>query len=192
MILEGVVTTLGPTGEVNIAPMGPRLPLPLPASGLVERFTLRPFRTARTYANLAAHPEGVLHVTDDVLLLARAAIGALPSLPPLRPARVVRGVVLVDACRSYEFRISGRDDSQDRAVLEAEVVHTEPGREWLGFNRARHAVLEAAILATRVGILPPAEIEAEFHRLAVLVQKTGGPVEHEAFALLQQHVQAAR
>src|SRR5262249_48354222 len=152
--------------------------------GLVERFTLRPFRTARTYANLLAHPEGVLHVTDDVLLLARAAIGALSPPPPLRPARVVRGLVLADACRSYEFRVTARDETQQRAALEAEVVHTERGREFLGFNRARHAVVEAAILATRVGILPLAEIEAELARLAVLVEKTGGPAEHEAFALL--------
>jgi hypothetical protein len=193
MILEGIVTTLGPSGQPNISPMGPRLPIPLPPSGILQRFTLRPFRTARTYANLLAHPEGVLHVTDDVLLLARSAIGTVSPSPALRPATVVRGWVLVDACRSYEFRITSRDDSAQRSVLEAEVVHTQRGsREFLGFNRARHAVLEAAILATRVALLPHAEIESEFRRLAVLVEKTGGPAEHEAFALLRRHVESAR
>jgi hypothetical protein len=192
MILEGVVTTLGPGGEPNVAPMGPRLPLPLPPSGVLERFTLRPFRSSRTYTNLLTHPEGVLHVTDDVLLLARTAIGLDDPPPPLRPARVVRGWVLVDACRSYEFRIVARDESAERAVLEATVVYTERGREFLGFNRARHAVVEAAILATRVALLAPAEIATEFARLAVLVEKTGGPAEHEAFALLRRHVEQAQ
>ena len=65
MILEGVVTTLSGTGELNIAPMGPVVD---PAQ---TEFLLRPFHTSQTYRNLKENPCGVLHVTDDVLLLAR-------------------------------------------------------------------------------------------------------------------------
>ena len=36
-------------------------------------------------------------------------------------------------------------------------------REFFGFNRAKHAVLEAAILATRVELLPADEILSELH-----------------------------
>src|SRR5437763_9461802 len=103
MILEGVVTTVAPDGAVNVAPMGPLVEPPSPGRDL-ERFVLRPFRTAQTYANLKAHGEGVLHVTDDVLLLARAAVGGLGSLPPLVPAGSVRGWVLRDASRYSELR----------------------------------------------------------------------------------------
>jgi hypothetical protein len=189
MILEGIVTTVAPDGRVNVAPMGPRVGL-TPAGDL-ERFVLRPFRTAQTYANLKAHGEGVLHVTDDVLLLARAALGLPDPLPPMRAAERVRGWVLSGACRYYEFRVTGCDDRAERAEFEAEVVHPGRLRDFFGFNRAKHAVVEAAILATRVGILPPNDIESEYRKLAVLVEKTGGPQEHEAFALLQQHVQKA-
>jgi hypothetical protein len=59
-----------------------------------------------------------------------------------------------------------------------------------GFNRAKHAVLEAAILATRTHLIPPAEIEKEFERLRVIVNKTAGPQETEAFALLEAHVRS--
>src|SRR4051794_8279835 len=97
MILEGIVTTLSPDGRVNVAPMGPHVD-----PGL-ERFVLRPFRTAQTYRNLKAHGEGVLHVTDDVLLLARGALG--PVEPPFFPATCVHGFVLRDTCRYYEFRV---------------------------------------------------------------------------------------
>src|SRR5271157_1553400 len=107
MILEGVVTTVSPTGPVNIAPMGPRL-LGDPCAELT-RFVLRPYRTAQTCANLLAHGEGVLHVTDDVMLLARAALGELDPPPALRPAERVRGWVLADACRWYEFRVTSCD-----------------------------------------------------------------------------------
>lgn len=186
MILEGLVSTVSPQGAVNLAPMGPRVE---PAGGTEWRqLVLRPFRTARTYANLKAHGEGVLHVTDDVLLLARAAVGALDELPPLAPAAKVRGWVWTGACRAYEFRVTACDDRGERAWFDAEVVHAVRLRDFFGLNRALHAVVEAAILATRTALLPPEEIEAEFHKLAVLVEKTGGPREHEAFALLQRHV----
>ena len=147
MILEGVVTTVSPAGQVNIAPMGPRL-LDDPY-GEVRRFVLRPFRTAQTCANLLTHGEGVLHVTDDVLLLAKAALGDLVPLPPLQAAVGVRGWVLADACRWYEFRVTGCDDRSERVQFEAEVVRTGRRRDFFGFNRAMFAVVEAAILAMR-------------------------------------------
>lgn len=186
MILEGLVTTLDRSGGVNVAPMGPHVD---PADVPLSRFELRSFPTSRTYANLLAHPEGVLHVTDDVLLLARAAVGQLEPLPELLPAHVVRGQLLRDACRAYEFRIVSRDDSQQRMRLQAEVVATHRFRDFFGFNRARHAVLEAAILATRTAFLPAEEIAQEYRRLAVLVDKTGGPREREAFAFLRCYVE---
>jgi hypothetical protein len=191
MILEGIVTTLSLTGEVNIAPMGPYVD-PRAAAAELTHFVLRPFRSAQTYANLRAHGEGVLHVTDDVLLLARSAVGPLEPLPALRPATHVRGQVLAGACRYHEFRVTACDDSSERVRLEAEVVHTGRIRDFFGFNRAKHAVVEAAILATRTALLPLDQIEAEYDRLAVLVEKTGGPQEHEAFAFLRQHLRRVR
>lgn len=181
MILEGLVTTTNPDGTPHLAPMGPRVE---PGMG---RFLLRPFPTSKTYQNLLAHPEGVLHVTDDVLLLAKAAVGAVSSFPPTRPAERVRGFVLADACRHYEFRLAGVDASEARVRMDAEVVHTGTLRDFWGFNRAKHAVLEAAILATRLHLLPAHEVEAEYRKLRVVVDKTGGPAEIEAMAFLERY-----
>ncbi len=128
-----------------------------------------------------------MHVTDDVLLLARAAVGPVEPLPALLPTAVVRGWVLADSCRACEFRIVGVDDRQERITLLAKVVHVHRLRDFFGFNRAKHAVLEAAILATRTHLLPAEQIEAEYQRLAVLIDKTGGPREQEAFAFLQRY-----
>jgi uncharacterized protein len=71
------------------------------------------------------------------------------------------------------------------------VVDRGTIREFFGFNRAKHAVVEAAILATRTAFLPPEEIRGEFARLAVLVEKTGGPREHEAFEFLERFIDKA-
>jgi hypothetical protein len=191
MILEGIVTTTSADGAPHVAAMGPRV-VDFAADGTLAHFLLRPFRTAQTWANLRALPEGVLHVTDDVLLLARAAVGRLDPRPPLRPASHVRGWVLTGACRYHEFRVLSCDDREERGRLEAEVVHTGRLRDFFGFNRAKHAVVEAAILATRTALLPLDEIAAEYRRLAVLVDKTGGPQEHEGFALLQGYLEEVK
>jgi len=185
MILEGIVTTLNDDGGVNIAPMGPRV------DDAMRRFLLRPFRTAQTYRNLKRHGEGVLHVTDDVWLLARAALGPVEPSPPLVPAKRVKGFVLAETCRAYEFRVVSFDERDERVGIEVEVVHAERIRDFFGFNRAKHAVVEAAILATRTGFLPLGDIDAEFRKLAVIVDKTGGDQEHEALAFLRAHVDRA-
>ena len=117
MILEGIVTTITSAGAIHIAPMGPRVDADM------RRLLLRPFPTSQTYRNLKAHGEGVLHVTDDVLLLAQAALGPVEPPPPLVPAARVRGFVLAGACRYYEFRVLSLDEREERVRIEAEVVH---------------------------------------------------------------------
>jgi hypothetical protein len=126
-----------------------------------------------------------LHVTDDVELIAQAAIGQPAPLPPLEPAVAVEGKIISSACRWYAFRVTSLDDSQERTEIHCDVVASGTLREFFGFNRAKHAVLEAAILATRTDFLPAAEILGEFDRLRVAVDKTGGPAERRAFELLQ-------
>ena len=184
MILEALVTTLNEDGSANVAPMGPRVERDL------GRFVLRPFKTATTYANLMRHGEGVLHVTDDVLMIARAAIGVDPEVET-RPASLVRGRVIAGVCRYHEFRVVEVDGREERATLRCETVASVALRDFFGFNRAKHAVIEAAILATRVGLLPMDDIRDELRRLAPPVAKTGGPAEFAAFALLVEHVRLA-
>jgi uncharacterized protein len=185
LVLEGLITTTNPDGSLHLAPMGPHVEADF------TRFTLRPFLTSTTYRNLCAHPEGVLHVTDDVLLLARAAVGKVDPLPAHRPAAKVKGFILNDACRYYEFVVVSRDESSERVSMQAEVVAVGRQRDFFGFNRAKHAVVEASILATRFHLLPLAEIAAEFQRLRVIVAKTGGPAEHEAMDSLESKLKAA-
>ncbi|MGD9721196.1 MAG: DUF447 domain-containing protein [Pirellulales bacterium] len=182
MILEGIITTTNPDGSANISPMGPRVDESL------RQFVLRPFTTSTTYRNLKRTGVGVFHVTDDVELLARAAVGPPEPLPALKAAQAVRGWILPEACRWYALRVRTLDDSQDRTEIVCDVVEQGWLRDFFGFNRGKHAVVEAAILATRVQLLDRDYILAEFDRLRVLVDKTGGPAEQRAFEFLQNHV----
>ncbi len=187
MILESLVTTLDADGAPNLAPMGPIVD---DDDRDLARFTLRPFRTSTTYRNLKATGQGVLHVTDDALLIARAAIDRVDFAGlATRPAESVRGVILLDCCRYHEFRVVDLEDRDERTTITAETVARAHVRDFFGFNRGKLAVIEAAILATRIGLIPIDEIREELRRLAVPIAKTGGVWEREAFALLTAHVE---
>ena len=181
MILEGIITTVDANGKLNVAPMGPSV------GADMRRFVLKPFQGSTTYRNLKSLNVGVFHVSDDPLLLANSAIGRDLGWPTIAASQI-NGRILADACRYYEFRVLNFDDRTERAVVEVETVAEGRFRDFFGWNRAQHAVLEAAILATRTDFLPIEEILAELRRLAVPVAKTGGPAEAAAFALLEAHV----
>jgi len=180
-VLEGILTTTGPGGVTNVSPMGPL------ADDRMQRLVLRPFQTSRTFQNLVATGEAVFHVTDDVELLARAAVDEVEVPPALTAAENVACRRLVDTCRWYEVRVQSIDDSAARATIVAEVVGGGRVRDFFGFNRAKHAVVEAAILATRIEFLPAEMIRDELARLEIPMQKTGGDAERRAFAFLQQY-----
>ena len=117
---------------------------------------------------------------------ARAALSD-PQFPSF-PAEVVRGVVLEAACSWREVEVVSVDDTPPRSRIETRVVHRGFRREFLGFNRARHAVLEATILATRTHLLPGEQIREELARLQVIVDKTAGSREQEAMAFVTEYV----
>jgi len=181
-LLEGIVTTLNVDGSPHIAPMGPIV------DSHFSKLLLRPYQTSTTFQNLKRRREGVLHVTDDVELFARAAVGQIQESPRLLAAKAVEGVILADACRWYEFRIDSIDESKERTEIAATIVEFGSIRDFFGFNRAKHAVIEAAILVTRLKWLDPQQIRDEFARLAVIVDKTGGHQERAAFKFLTCYV----
>jgi hypothetical protein len=179
-ILETVVTTINPDGSVNCAAMG--------VEWGDQRIVIKPYRGTRTLRNLRATEAAVVNLTDDILLFSQAALG--DPHPPTHPAAGVEGAVLDDACSWREVRVEAIDDVEPRARVSTVVVGSGAGREFLGLNRARHAVLEASILASRARLLAAADIRAELRRLQVLVDKTAGPREREAMAYVTRHVRA--
>jgi uncharacterized protein len=183
MIIETIVTTTDATGVVNIAPMG------VEWAGGGDPPVLKPFLETTTFRNVSATGVAVVNLVDDVRIFARAAISN-PDYPVV-PAVAVRGVSLEAACSWRELTVRAVDSTPPRSRIETTIVHHGFRREFIGFNRARHAVLEAAIYATRVHMLERAFIESELARLQVIVDKTAGPAEQEAMALLADFVRGA-
>jgi len=180
MIVETIVTTIAEDGTLNFAPMG--------VEWGDEAIVLKPFLETTTYRNISASRAAIVNLTDDVRIFARAAISS-PQYES-SPATVVRGVVLAGCCSWRELEVQTIDSTPPRSRIEMTVVHRGTRREFIGFNRARHAVLEAAIYATRLHLLPRSFIDSEMTRLQVIVDKTAGPQELEAMALLTEHIRA--
>ncbi len=184
MILETVVTTLDEDGQANFAAMG--------VVWGDERLVIRPYVGTRTFRNLVRAREAVVNVTDDVLVFAKSALSR--ERFPSRPATRVQGAILVDACHWREVLVEEvavpepRPAGGGRADVTARVVASAVGRPFAGLCRAKHAVVEASILASRVRRLATDEVLRELDRLGPLVDKTGGPAEREAMAYIRAHV----
>jgi hypothetical protein len=181
VIIESIVTTIGAEGSINCAPMG--------VEWGDDVIVLKPFIETATYRNVTAIRSAVVNLTDDVRVFAQAAISN--PLYATVPAIVVRGVVLADCCSWRELEVRSIDSTPPRSRIETVVVHRGFRREFIGFNRACHAVLEAAIYATRLHLLEPAFVRSEMARLQVMVDKTAGDREREAMALLTTHIEGA-
>ncbi len=182
MIVETIVTTVAAGGEVNCAPMG----VEWNPDAASESIVLKPFLETATYRNVLATRIAVVNLIDDVRVFAQAAISN-PTYQTV-PAQVVHGAVLADACSWRELEVVAIDSTPPRSRIETQTVHRGIRREFIGFNRARHAVLEAAIYATRIHLLAREFILSEIERLQVIVDKTAGPREFEAMSLLVEYI----
>ncbi len=189
MILEAIITTADAAGAVNIAPMGPEV-----AAGNFRRITLKPFRSSRTFANLRHSGTAVVHVTDDVELIAATATGTVDPLGLvegllgeglLGEGRIPRWHKLVDCCHWYAVEVESWSDDPLRPHADCRIVHQGVQRPMFGLNRAKHAVVEAAILVTRLGLLGREEVLRQMRDLRPLIDKTGGAAEHRAWRHLE-------
>ena len=156
----------------------------------VTRLCLRPYQTSTTLENLKRDGQGVFHVTDDVEMLARAAVGALQPPPRLKPAAAVHGQILADSCRWYAFRVDELDDQAPRARVgvpdrrprkTARFFRLQPSEARRAWKRRSWPHVCICSLATRSC--------NSFDQWAVLVEKTAGDQERRAFEFLREYVQ---
>ena len=199
MVIEGVLTTENSDGSMHVSPIGPHVNLEL------SSWTLKPFQSSKTFANLREHSRAVFHVVDDPLLMASAVLGLCnPSeaatelavklsheqISELVAARFEEeiGWVLDMSCRSFGLAVASWDVSEPRAIAQCTLVWLQENRPFWGWNRARHSILELAIVASRKHMLDPSEIAVELVRHKIIIEKTAGAREMAAWELLNRHL----
>ncbi len=182
MILESVLVTSNPDGSAHIAPLG----LHVRAACLV----VAPFRPSRTLDNLARTGQASVNWTTDVRLFAGPVTGRRdwPVLPTIQQD----GWRLRDADTHAELQVVSVEDDAQRPRFVCAVTQETAHRPFRGFVRAQAAVVEAAILATRLHMLPAGKVDQELAYLQIAIDKTAGPVEQECWSWLQDHISAWR
>jgi uncharacterized protein len=181
-IVETIVTTMDAAGAIHIAPLG-----------LIEEgdgWVIAPFKPSRTLDNLRAHPAAVASHTEDVRVFAGCLTGRRDW--PTRPASRVKGAMLASAVSHWELEVARVEEDAQRPRFFCRLVHAEAHAPWGGFNRAQAAVIEAAVLISRLNMLPREKIEAELAYLEIAISKTAGPREQEAWGWLMERVAAWR
>lgn len=183
-IFETAVTTCSPAGVVHVAPMGVRY-----VDGAV---VLKPFRPSTTLDNILASGMAVLNLVTDVRVFAGCVTGrrGWPTVD-VHLAGEPRAVRLAAALEHVVLRLEGRDDDAQRPTLRLARLRGERHASWPGFNRAQAAVIEGAVLVSRLHLLPRAKIESEMAYLQIAIDKTAAPAEHEAWGWLQEAVARA-
>ncbi len=176
MILETIVTTLNSQGDPHIAPMGVHV------EG--EKFIVLPFKPSTTLNNFLETRVGVINFCDDVRVFAGCLTGRRDWL--LKPTETITGNLLDCALAHSEIEIERIDDDAVRPKLYCKAVYTANHAPFMGFNRAQFSVLEAAILISRLNMLPLAKIESDLAYLQIGLEKTAGARELEAWGWIMQ------
>ena len=174
MIQEVIVTTQNNSGLAHLAPMG------IHSNG--DEFIILPFRPSTTLNNLLESKTAVLNYCDDVRVFAGCLTGRRDW--PLMTTEKIKGQVLQCALAHTELELLRIEDDPTRPRLFCKAVHTVNHAPFKGFNRAQYSVLEAAILISRLNMLPLAKIETEIDYLRIGFEKTAGDREVEAWGWL--------
>ena len=181
-IFETVVTSVTADGQPHVAPMGVRY-----QDGLV---VLMPFKPSTTLDNISATGHAVLNRVTDTRVFAGCVTGRRdwPTLPALK----IHGVRLAVALSHVELKLVERIDEAQRPVLRLQPVHEATHAPFPGLNRAQAAVVEGAVLVSRLHMLAPEKVDAEMAYLQIAIDKTAGAGEREAWGWLREVVAAHR
>ena len=182
VIFETVVTTVAADGTPHVAPMGVRY--------LGDGVVLMPFKPSTTLDNIVATRHAVLNLVTDTRIFAGCVTGRRDW--PTQPVEKIGGVRLTCALSHVELVLEGLADETQRPVLRMARVHEAAHAPFVGMNRAQAAVVEGAVLVSRLHMLAADKIDAEMAYLQIAIDKTAGPEEREAWGWLQGAVAAHR
>lgn len=178
MIFETIVTTQNSQGQVHIAPMG--------IKDKDGELIIKPFKPSATLDNLLATGVAAINFCDDVRVFAGCIIGKKDW--PLVPAKSIPCFRLACALAHSEVKLIKVVDDFTRPQLFCTLVEQINHSAFKGFNRAQYSVLEAAILVSRLNMLPFNKIETELDYLRIGLEKTAGARELEAWGWLVETI----
>ena len=180
-IHEVIVTTISKTGKPHSAPMG--------ITEVNGHFLIQPFKPSATYENLKHHRQCTINYTDDVRVFAGSLTGRRDW--PTLPCQKIEGQYLEQALAHTELEIIDFVDGDPRTAFTGKIVNEVIHAPFRGFNRAQSAVIEAAVLTSRLTMLPAEKVKQEIRYLTIAIEKTAGERELEAWGWLMAKIKDA-
>lgn len=179
MIFETIITSSDKAGNTHITPFGVRM------EG--EYIVISPYKPSTTLENILATKYAVMNLTDDVRVFA----GALTNhkVWNLQATSKIKAFRLAECLAHTELKLVEFREDSTRPQLVMEKVHTENHGSFKGFNRAQAAVIELAVLASRLHMLSREKIETELTYLKIAIDKTAGDRELEAWGWLIEKIE---
>lgn len=181
-IRESIITTLHDDGSPHIAPMG--------VHETDHGLMLAPFKPSATLNNLLRDRVAIINYPDDVRIFAGCITGRRQW--QTHPADVIPGIRLHDCLAHTEVSIHTHEDDETRPRFYCDIVHEQMHRAFHGYNRAQFAVIELAILVSRLNMLPAEKIDSEINYLRIGLDKTAGERELQAWHWLMEKVNEFR
>ncbi len=182
MILEVIVTTTNADGTSHIAPMGIR--------EQQDQVIIAPFKPSATMDNILRNGTATINRLTDVRIFAGCLTGRKDW--QLLPTKEINGHRLACALSHSELQLDDFKDDELRPEFYFHKVLEEVHAPFNGFNRAQAAVLEAAILVSRLHMLPAEKIDQELKYLQIAIDKTAGENEKTAWSWLMEKVEQFR
>lgn len=182
MIYETIVISTDANGKPHIAPFGVR-----ERDGFI---VIAPFRPSSSLDNLLAQKTATLNLTDDVRVFAGALTGRRDW--QVASATNIQGYVLESALTHQELVLDHIVEDEQRPQLYFKVVHEAQHKAFKGFNRAQAAVVELAVLVSRLHMLSADKIDNEMQYLKIAIDKTAGERELQAWQWLCERIENYR
>ena len=178
MIRESIVITTDKKNNVHVAPMG--------IIFKKKYIIISPFVPSQTYSNLKEYPYAVINFTDDVKIFSDCILGKKKF--KIKPTKKIKSFYLQETLSYFEVKVSKYYQDSIRPRFNCKIINETMRKPFKGFNRAKAAVIEGAILISRLKILPLKKIKKELQYLQIAVDKTAGSNEKIAWTKLMKKI----
>ena len=178
-VRETIVTTKNIDQSIKKSPLGI----------YIEENTLkiRPFKPSSSLENILRNGSGVINYIDDVRIFASCIVKKNINIKFVETNKIDCSRIK-NAVSHTEFIVEKVDENKERPTIICKPINEEIHKMYYGFNRAKSAVIELCILASRLGIIDSKKIEDEIKYLEIAINKTAGTNEIEAWSWLIDYI----
>jgi hypothetical protein len=188
MIFETIISSVDLAGNPHVTPFGVKYE----GQGEDMHIVISPYKPSVTLENILATKCAVMNLTDDVRVFAGAVCknDYLPELQATNTQANSHAAPRLAYCLAHiELELLEVRDDATRPQLIMKKVAEFNHKQFAGFNRAQAAVIELAVLVSRLHMLPCEKIQTEINYLQIAIDKTAGERELEAWGWLIEKIE---